>query len=297
MTIIDAHVHIWERTIVDHPWLTPAAGPLDADFTVADLDLLLRDAGVDGAIVVQSADSMAETDYLLQLCSTSPSIAAVVGWLPLLDPIQCGTILSAGLPDALAGIRHLVHVESDPDWLARSSVLESLHLVADAGLVFEVPAEFPLHVDHVTTIASALPTLRIVVDHLAKPPMDGADLAPWAASMRRLAARPNVAAKLSGLMASVGQTAPTLDVLQPVIDTALESFGVERLIFGSDWPVLITGSDYSSVLRRTQAALGGLSDDEQRRILATNASEIYGLPRTSAHPAGGNADRAPRDEP
>jgi len=96
-----------------------------------------------------------------------------------------------------------------------------------------------------------------------------------------LAAFPNVAAKLSGLMASVGRSAPLADVLQPVVDTALAAFGSERLIFGSDWPVLITGSDYPSVLRRTHEALSALSPDERRRILATNASDMYGLPRAS----------------
>ena len=281
VTIIDAHVHLWERAIVDHPWLTPAAGVLDADFTAADLGPLLHAAGVDSVIVVQSADSMAETDYLLRLSSAFPSIAAVVGWLPLLDPDQCSHLLSGELHPALAGIRHLVHVEADPDWLVRPAVLESLRRVADAGLVFEVPAEFPLHVDHVATIAAALPALRIVVDHLAKPPMDGADLAPWTASMQRLAAFPNVAAKLSGLMASVGRTGPVAASLRPVVDTALAAFGVERLIFGSDWPVLITGSDYPSVLRRTDEALSALSPDERRRIMATNASDMYGLPRAS----------------
>jgi len=281
VTIIDAHVHLWQRAVVDHPWLTPSAGVLDTDFTIADLKPLLRSAGVDGVIVVQSADSMAETDYLLRLSSVFPSIAAVVGWLPLLDPEQCSLFLSGEIPQALTGIRHLVHIEADPDWLVRPAVLKSLRRVADAGLVFEVPAEFPLHVGHVATIAAAIPGLRIVVDHLAKPPMDGTDLAPWKASMNQLAAFPNVAAKLSGLMASVGRSAPLADVLQPVVDTALAAFGSERLIFGSDWPVLITGSDYPSVLRRTHEALSALSPDERRRILATNASDMYGLPRAS----------------
>ena len=294
--IIDAHVHLWERAIVDHPWLTPAAGVLDADFTIVDLEPHLLAADVEGVIVVQSADSMAETNYLTGLADALPRIAAVVGWLPLLDPAQCARLLSEGLHPAMAGIRHLVHVEADPDWLIRPAVMESLRLVAETGLVFEVPAEFPLHVDHVTAIAAALPALRIVVDHLAKPPMDGMDFAAWTASMRRLAARPNVVAKLSGLTASVGKTAPLGDVLQPVVGVALDAFGVDRLIFGSDWPVLITGSDYGAVLHSMRAALGRLDADELDRIFATNATDLYGLPRASAHHAGRIAGPTGRGE-
>jgi len=278
MTVVDAHVHLWERAIVDHPWLTPDLGVLDADYTAADLAPLLDRAGIDAVVVVQSADSTAETDYLERVAATTPWIAGTVGWLPLLDPDACAAALttSGGHP-SMVGVRHLVHTEPDPDWLVRPRVLESLGLLADAGLTLDVPAEYPLHLDHVATVADAVPSLTVVVDHLGKPPIDGGDIDDWATTLRRVAQRANVVAKVSGLNTAATPGAWTADDLRPCVEVAIEAFGTDRLMFGSDWPVLLANGDHAEVLDATYHILECVSDDERAAILGDNAIAIYGL--------------------
>jgi len=280
--IVDAHVHVWERAVVAHPWLTPDAGVLDADFSGDDLARVLADTPVRAAVLVQSADSLAEHEYLLRAAEATPLVAAVVGWLPLRDVEACRSAVDVGLHPAVAGVRHLVHVEEDPDWLVLPEVLASLQLLAGAGLTLDVPAEFPLHLHHVATVADRVPALTIVVDHLAKPPMSGDAHLRWAEALRDVARRPNVVAKLSGLTAAAREPRPPAEVLRPVTDVALDAFGPDRLLWGSDWPVLTTDSDYRSVLEWTEELPADLSAPARRGILAGNAERVYGLPRPVA---------------
>lgn len=283
MTVVDAHVHLWERHLVEHPWLTPADGVLDADFTTADLGPLLAAVGIDTAVVVQSADSMAETDYLDRIAASTPWIAATVGWLPLSDPGACGAALAEDAHPSMVGVRHLVHTEPDPDWLVRPPVIASLRLVADAGLTLDVPAVFPLHLDHITTVAETVPSLTIVVDHLAKPPIADGTLEPWATTIREVAAQVNVVAKLSGLNTAASPDGWDADDLRPFVDVALEVFGVDRLLFGSDWPVLLANGDYPQVFDATQHLLDELSDDERSRVFGGNAVSTYRLDHHLQH--------------
>ncbi len=273
-TVIDTHVHFWERDLVAHPWLTSDLGALYADYVPEDLEPVLAGSAIGGVIVVQSANSDAENHYLQRLAVDNDWILGVVGWLDLEDPVRCAR--DAERAEHLVGIRHLAHTEADPDWLVRDEVIASLRHVADAGLVFEVPAEYPLHIAHVATIADEVPTLRIVVDHLGKPPL-GTDLMnDWERMFRDVAARPNVDAKVSGLN-TMAPTPWTAGDLRPAVDVALDSFGFERLLFGSDWPVCLANGNHTDVFERTIRCLDALNSDEQRQVLRDNAIRLYGI--------------------
>ncbi len=199
--IVDSHQHLWDLEKVEYPWLVPAYGPLYRTFTPAELEPQLVAAGVDRTVLVQAANSYADTDSMLAHAAEHDWIGAVVGWVPLEDAGEAARVLDGHyLADPwFRGVRHLNHEEADPDWLVRPAVIDGLKVLEERGLVYEVVAVHPLHLGHVPALARACPRLAIVVDHLAKPPIASGDYAAWKADLRAAAEHPNVHAKVSGL--------------------------------------------------------------------------------------------------
>jgi L-fuconolactonase len=279
--IVDAHQHFWDLDRVDYPWLVPAHGPIYRTFQPPELEPQLRAAGIDRTVLVQAANSFEDTDAMLEQAGRYEWIGAVVGWVPLDVPAATSRALDEKyLRDPhFRGVRHLNHEEADPDWLVRPAVIDSLRVLQAHGLVFEAVSVWPLHLRHVPTLARACPDLTIVVDHLAKPPIKGGDLTAWASDLRNAAACPNVHAKVSGLNTAADWETWTAEDLVPAIGTAVEAFGTDRLMFGSDWPVALLAGDYDRVWRATCRALSllSLSDAEQAGILGDNAAALYRL--------------------
>jgi L-fuconolactonase len=178
---------------------------------------------------------------------------------------------------AFVGVRHLVNVEPDADWIIRPDVLNGLRVLAARGLTFDYVGILPRHLAHVPLVAQRVPHLRIVIDHLGKPPIASRGFEPWSSLLARAARMPNVFAKLSGLDAGDADHWSAADIA-PYVDRALELFGPERLMFGSDWPVANLRGGYSKVWRETKLALAGLTRDERDRILGGTAIEFYRLP-------------------
>ena len=275
---VDAHQHFWTLGEVEYGWLASSEyEPIQRDFGPADLDPLLRAAGITRTITVQAANSFADTEAMLARADEHDWISGVVGWIPLLDPVAASQALDGYCGRrAFRGVRHLVHDEPDPDWLLRASVRESLALLAERGLVFEIPAVFPRHLLHVPLLAEELPGLRIVIDHLGKPPIASGSVEPWAAELARAAAYPNVYAKVSGLN-TVAPEGWTAEDLRPFVDIALGELGSDRLMFGSDWPVCLMADDYSRVWGETVRVLDGVAADARDAVLGGTAVDVYGL--------------------
>ncbi len=273
---IDTHQHFWNLSRVEYPWLTADFGPIYRTFEPPDLEPLLREAGIDKTVLVQSANSYADTEYMLEQADRYPWIGAVIGWVPLLEPDEAARALErfAAHP-AFRGIRHLIHDEPDPDWVVQDRVIEGLRVLADRGAIFEVVAVFPNHLKHVPTLAERVPHLTMVIDHLAKPPIKAGQMEPWAAQMAAAAQYPRVHAKVSGLNTAAGWDTWSAQDLEPYIEKAVELFGVDRLMFGSDWPVCLLAGDYASVWRETNIALAGLNEPERRAILGGTAQRVY----------------------
>jgi L-fuconolactonase len=274
VTRIDAHQHFWDLERGSYPWLTPTHGPIYRSFGPADLEPLLAAAGIDRTVLVQAADSYADTEAMLAHADAHEWIAAVVGWVPLERPDEAAAALDRfGGHPRFCGVRHLLHDELDPDWVVRPAVLESLALLEERGLVFEIPAVFPDHLVHVPALAARFPRLRIVVDHLGKPPIRDRILQPWAEQLAAASAFPNVYAKVSGLntVAAPGWSA---EDLAPYVDHALACFGAGRLCFGSDWPVCLLADDYARVVGETERAL---PPERREPVLGGTASELYRL--------------------
>lgn len=276
---VDAHQHFWNPARLPLPWLGPEHGFLNGAFEPVDLEPLLAESGVDQTVLVQSACLDADTESMLEHADAHDWIGAVVGWLPLESPAGTAARLEE-LADRskLRGIRHLLHEEDDPHWILRPAVLESLALVERAGLVLEVPAIFPRHLGDVPTIARSFPELTIVVNHLAKPPLDGYGFEEWVRQLRAVATEPNVAAKISGLNTATAKRHWCAADLEPAIEVALEAFGPGRLLCGSDWPVLLLNGDYPQVWRETRHILSACTESERSQVLTGTATRLYSLP-------------------
>lgn len=275
---VDAHQHFWNLAKVDYPWLVPAYGPIYANFGPRDLEPQLRAAGVDKTVLVQAANSDQDTVSMLTQSEDYDWIGAVIGWVPLLNPDQARKDLERySQHPKFRGMRHLIHEEPDPDWVVQPKVIEGLKLLAEFNMVFEVVAVYPNHLKHVPALAEQIPGLVMVIDHLAKPPIKQKEMGTWAEQMTAAARYPNVYAKVSGLnTAADWETWSAVD-LKPYIDFAIEQFGAERLMFGSDWPVAILAGDYNKVWTETKRALQGHSQDEVAAILGGTAERVYRL--------------------
>ena len=272
---IDAHLHLWDLEVGEYPWLGPSHGALFASFLPEQAERELSASGVDGAVLVQAEDSLVDTAWLLEAASRFDWILGVVGWVQLDDPAAAASQLEEWLQHpAFCGVRHLVHDDQREDFLELASVRQSLRLLSAAGLAFDIPDAWPLHLTRATAVAADQPELRVVLDHLGKPPRGTDQLEAWRAELTRFAAHPNTAAKLSGLRVA-GEPYST-DALGFVWDTALELFGPTRLLWGSDWPMTVV-EGYESTKAVLDELISTLSPAERAAILGETAVETYGL--------------------
>jgi L-fuconolactonase len=280
--IVDAHLHFWTYGTYQTSWMeaAPYAGdpvfePLRRSFEPDDLLPALEAAGIHLTVAVEAADGVEENAALLAKARACDWIAGVVGWVPLARPGEASRALDER---ALVGVRHLINVEPDPDWIVRPEVLEGLRALSRRGLTFDYVGILPRHLEHVPLVAHRVPDLRIVIDHFGKPPIVARAWEPWNTLISRAARMPNVFAKLSGLDAGDADTWATADIA-PYIDRALELFGPDRLMFGSDWPVANLRGGYGKVWHETNRVLARLSSDERDRMLGGTAIAFYRLPR------------------
>jgi L-fuconolactonase len=291
LPIVDSHQHVWDVSEHPQPWLDsdPALAPLRGRFSIADLAPLAAASGVGATVVVQTLIDPVETPELLALAAAEPLVQAVVGWADLTAPDIADTLASLRALHGgqyLAGIRHPLLVEPDPDWLSRADVRGGLTAMASAGLCFDLvprPGQLPSLVSQV----AGLPEVAIVLDHLGNVEI-GEQVDPeWARALAAFAALPKTVCKLSGILGEAGPAGKG-DVrhLRPYFEHALECFGPDRLMFGSDWPVCTLSASYAEVVAAALALTGSLSAPERAAILSGTAREVYRI---------GDADSTRRD--
>ena len=277
--VVDAHHHLWDPALADYPWMTDDLAAIRRRFDASDLLPLLDAAGVDATVLVQTRSSTAESREFLATAGVTPRIAGVVAWTDLTSPAvadDLAALREAAGGERLVGIRHQVHDEPDPDWLLRPDVRNGLEAVEGAGLVYdllvrsrELPAAFET--------ARAMPGLRFVVDHLAKPSVRERAMSPWSERLGLFSPLSNVACKLSGLVTEADWEAWSTADLAPYVDRALEVFGPDRLLFGSDWPVSLLAAPYDRVVDTARALIAGLSTAEQGAVMGGTAVGVYDL--------------------
>jgi L-fucono-1,5-lactonase len=269
---VDAHVHVWDLAVRPQPW-TDEFPVLRRSYGFAELAPQLAAAGVDRAVLVQTVADAAETVEFLALAAAEPLVGGVVGWLDLEDPGLADRVATLEHRRWLVGARHQLQVEPDPRWLARPDVRRGLGVLADAGLVWDLvvsPHQLPLVVETVR----AVPQLRFVLDHGGNPPLplDTDAGAAWCRDVAALAACPNAAVKLSGVLHR------PVEHLPAAVDHLLAVFGPDRALFGSDWPVCRLGGEHADAVALVARLLGGLSAAERDRVLGGTARDWYRRP-------------------
>jgi L-fuconolactonase len=277
--IIDVHHHLWRRSRGDYDWLTPELGPLWADFEPTDVEPLLAAAGVGGTVLVQAAPTEAETRHLLEIARARPWVLGVVGWTDLTTPDVVERIAALGEAGPLVGVRPMIQDEPDPNWMLRLDVSQGLAAVAETSLAFDALVR-PAQLKTLVRLVDAHQSLIIVLDHAGKPDIARGAFQPWADDVAALAKRPNVTCKISGLLTEAGASKSDGD-LRPYVDHLLATFGPERLMWGSDWPVVLLAGDYQGWAVQSRRLIAGLTETEQAAVLGGTARRVYRLKETA----------------
>lgn len=270
---IDAHQHFWRLGRGDYGWLTPALDAIYRDFEPSDLAPILARHGIDRTILVQAAPTLAETQWLLDIARTTTFVAGVVGWVDFEASDAPQTIARLAEDPHLVGLRPMVQDIADDDWLARPAHAPVFDAMIEHRLVFDALV-LPRHLPRLARVLERHPLLAVVVDHGAKPRIAERKLDAWRRDLALVAAHPQVVCKLSGL---VTEAAPgdALSEVRPAIDALLDVFGAQRLLWGSDWPVVNLAGGFDHWRAMTLAALAHLDGASRAAVLGGNAQRAY----------------------
>ncbi len=279
--VIDAHQHVWDPARAEYDWLTPDLSPIDRRMTLTELLPELAAAGVQLTVQVQSADNLEDTELMRESAAAHPEVAGIVGFVPLDDPQATASLLDGWASDPLmVGVRNLIHNKPDPDWLLRPDVDASLGELEARGIALDVVAVLPRHLELLPIISERHPALRMVIDHLAKPPIGLDEREPWDSLMTAAAENPLIFAKVSGLYAATGDSAAwTTDGIRPFFDRAMELFGPGRLMYGGDWPISVLSGGYTRVWAGLRPLFDGLDAGAREQVLGRTAADFYRLDR------------------
>jgi L-fuconolactonase len=272
---IDAHFHSWQLARGDYGWLTPALGLIYRDVSVPDWQAQAQTCGVTGGLLVQAAPTEAETGHLLALAEQHPSVLGVVGWVDWLAPDAAQRIDTLARHPKLKGLRPMLQDIPDPDWILQPALQPLLVQMAELGLVFDALVK-PVHLPRLLSLAQRHPTLRIVIDHAAKPDIAAGTWQPWADDLQCLAEQTNAVCKLSGMLTEAGAD-PVPQVCRPWAEHVLACFGPSRVLWGSDWPVLELAGSYAGWWQACQQFTEHLTKAERAAVFGGNALRVYRL--------------------
>ncbi len=273
---IDSHQHFWKVARGDYGWLTREALPrLYRDFLPADLKPLIKDARIERTVLVQAAQTVAETEFLLSLARDNSFIAGVVGWADFEAPDAPQTIARLAGDPKFAGLRPMMQDLPDDRWMLSPKIAAALTALRENGLAFDALVK-PRHLTVLEEFLARHADLRVVIDHGAKPDIGSGDIASWSASMRRIASSTKAFCKFSGLVTEAGG-AWSVEKLKPFVDVLFEAFGPKRLMWGSDWPVVNEAGDYASWYGAAETLTRMLSSEDRDAVYGGTAAAFYGL--------------------
>lgn len=279
--IIDAHQHFWQRSLpapFDHRWQeAPDKAAICRDFLPLHLEPLLRKVGVTRCVFVQTQHHLEENRWALGLAEQHSFIAGVVGWVDLASPRCEEQLLQFKAHPTFVGVRHITQDEPDDDFIVRDDIVRGLKVLEKHDVPFDL-LFYVKHLKHAATLGRRLPGLRMVIDHLAKPRIAAQRTEGWLDDLKAAATCPNIFCKLSGMITEADWKKWKPANLKPYVRAALELFGPDRCMFGSDWPVCELAGSYEQVFHALTDALGPISDSERQLIFAGTARRFYGLP-------------------
>lgn len=280
MMLADTHVHIWDFNRAEYAWLEGNTSILNRTYSIEELETERFEIGIKKGILVQAANNFEDTDWMLHVAVNTDWIAGIVGWLPLIDPDATLKALQKkyGKENYFKGVRHLIHDERDPEWLLQPEVINSLQILADHNIPYDVVGVLPEHIETALQVAAKVPELRMVFDHLNQPPIATKEkFGRWGELMKEAAQHKNFYAKISGL----GLTAQkndlwTADDIKPYVGFAIEQFGTDRCFLGGDWPVSLLAGSYTNAWKNYRTVIDELLPVAERsKIYYHNAANFY----------------------
>jgi L-fuconolactonase len=271
--VIDSHQHFWLFDEVRDSWITPKMEAIRRDFLPEDLHNILLDNQVDGCIAVQVDQSVAETDFLLQIAEAHEFVCGVVGWIDFLSDNLIQKLEDYSQFEKLKGFRHITQGQPD-GYLIHPHFVKGVGALAAFDYSYDILI-YPDQLKEAYLFASQIPHVRFVLDHIAKPYIKVGKMEPWETDIRRLAQLPNVYCKISGMVTEAKWDGWHSSDFKAYLDVVFEAFGVDRLMFGSDWPVCLVASDYGNVKNILHQYLSDFSESDRKKIWGLNAKSFY----------------------
>ncbi len=274
--IIDSHQHFWHYETEKHSWIDDEMAVIRKDFLPSDLKQVYNENGIDGCVAVQADQTLAETDFLLDLASNNNFIKGVVGWVDLRANNIENVLEKYSDSQKLKGFRHVVQGEPDHNFLLRPDFLNGIKALEKHGFTYDILV-FPHQLGAVLEFVKRFPNQKFVIDHIAKPYIKDGFYDGWAVLMAEIAKQENVYCKVSGMITEADYKSWTEAQLQPYLDLVFNAFGTERILFGSDWPVCLVAGNYSEVKHIITNYIGRFSKTEQQAVMGKNAIQFYNL--------------------
>ncbi|MES2774568.1 MAG: amidohydrolase family protein [Bacteroidota bacterium] len=280
--IIDTHIHVWDLSQADYPWLKNDTSILNRSYSIEELEAERPSTNVTEGVLVQASGNFEDTDLMLKVAGDKDWIRGVVGWLPLMDPDATQNALQGkyGQNTYFKGVRHQIHDESDSQWLLQPAVIESLKILVDNNLPFDLVGILPAHIETAFQVAEKVPGLKMVFDHLNQPPISTKETyGRWGELMTVAAKHPNFYAKISGLSTASGSfNGRGTDDMKPYVAFVLEHFGTGRCFCGGDWPVSLLAKSYAATWQDIETILSSLlTETELADVLYNNPKQFYQL--------------------
>jgi L-fuconolactonase len=280
MRIADTHVHIWDFNRAEYAWLKGNTSILNRTYSIEELETERNNVGVTKGILVQAANNFEDTDWMLHVAVNTDWIAGIVGWLPLTNPDATLKALhnKYGREKYFKGVRHLIHDEPDARWLFQPEVVNSLQILADHNIPYDVVGVLPEHIDTALKVAAKIPDLKMVFNHLNQPPIaTNEKFGRWGELMKEAAQHKNFYAKISGLGLTAQKAAEwNSDDIKPYVGFAIEHFGTDRCFMGGDWPVSLLAGSYSYTWKNFKQVIQELVDEQAaEKIFYSNAANFY----------------------
>lgn len=274
--IIDSHQHFWNYEPIKHEWIGDNMAAIRSDFTPIDLKKVYNENGIDGCVAVQADQTVAETDFLLELASQNDYIKGIVGWVDLRANDIDEVLEKYSQYEKIKGFRHVVQEEPDHNFLLRPNFLRGIKALEKYDFTYDILI-FPHQLGATLEFVKQFPNQKFVIDHIAKPYIKDGFYEGWATLIKEIAKQENVYCKISGMITEADYKSWTEAQLHPYMDLVFNAFGSQRIMFGSDWPVCLVAGNYSEVKSIVTNFISKIPEVEQKAIMGENAIQFYNL--------------------
>ncbi|MBP6686997.1 MAG: amidohydrolase family protein [Lacibacter sp.] len=275
MKIIDTHQHFWKYDPVNYSWINDHMQVIRRDFLPGDLAVVINEHKLQGTIAVQADQTEAETDWLLQLATKNDFIQGVVGWVDLRSGNIEERLQHYQQFNKLKGFRHVLQGE-EPSFMLQKGFLNGISKLQQFNFTYDILI-FPQHLAAALELVQQFPEQKFVIDHVAKPYIKDGKIDEWKTGMEKLAQHQNIYCKISGMVTEADWKNWTADQLKPYLDVVVNSFGIDRIMYGSDWPVCLVASSYKRWLQTVKDYFASCSEEEQEKVFSCNAINFYNL--------------------